>query len=277
VDALTPIWNQLLVWPIEGALLSLTAFTASAGLAIIVFTVVVRTLMLPLGLQQIKSQRAMLQLQPHLAELQRRYASDKQRLGQETMKLYKEHGVNPIAGCLPLVLQMPIWFALYSALINLSSAERDVAAFQASFLWIPNLAHPSTVQPDNPVTWPQVILPLLTAFTQWVVQRMSTMPSSDPQQRQMSRMMEFMPLMFLVFSFQVASGLVLYWVVSNLYSIAQQRFTTGWGTLPILGTPLPAVQPGPDGRSTDNSRRPSPSTSRGRRAPGPSGRRRKGR
>ena len=278
MDAITPIWNALLVWPIEGALLGLTELTASAGVAIIIFTVAVRTLMLPLGLQQIKSQRAMARLQPHLAELQRRHAGDRQRLGQETMRLYKEHGVNPIAGCLPLVLQMPIWFALYSALLNLSSPERDVTAFQASFLWIPNLAHSTVVQPDNPATWPQVILPVLTAFTQWVVQRMSTMPSSDPQQQQMSKMMEFMPLMFLVFSFQVASGLVLYWVVSNLYSIVQQRFTIGWGTLPMLGTPVPAAPPGPSGGPP---KRPSPTASASantrRRAPGPPGRRRKGR
>lgn len=277
MDAITPIWNLFLVWPIEGALLSLTALTSSAGIAIIIFTIAVRTLMLPLALQQIKSQRAMLRLQPHLAELQRRHTGDRQRLGQETMKLYKEHGVNPVAGCLPLVLQMPIWFALYSALINLSSVERDVEAFRASFLWIRNLAEPSMIHFEDPATWPLVILPLLTAVTQWVVQRMSTMPTSDPQQQQMSRMMEIMPIMFLVFSFQVASGLVLYWVVSNLYSIIQQRFTTGWGTLPILGTPLPSAQPGPDARAEGRSRRPSPSGNSRRRAPGPPGRRRKGR
>src|SRR4030095_726550 len=100
---------------------------------------------------------------------------------------------------------MPIWFALSSALINLGHNNE---AFQTPFLWIPNLAGPD----------PLYILPVLTGATQWVVQRMSTMPSTDPQTQQMNRMMEFMPIMFFIFSLQVASGLALYWVVSNVYS-----------------------------------------------------------
>jgi YidC/Oxa1 family membrane protein insertase len=235
LNAITDLWNTFLVHPIMNALIALADLTGSAGLAIIVFTIIVRTLVLPLGIKQARSQRAMFALQPQIKELQRKYPNDRQKFAVEQMKLYKEAGVHPLAGCLPMVIQMPIWFALYSALNNLSSAQQDASAFQAPFLWIPSLAHPSMPDFSNPVTYPLVILPVLTAVTQWVVQKMSTMPPSDPQQAQMNRMMEFMPLMFLYFSFQVASGLVLYWVVSNLYSIVQQRFTVGWGTLPILG------------------------------------------
>lgn len=236
MDGFTAIWNQILVWPIEWALLSLTELTTSAALAIILFTFIVRTLMLPLGLKQIHSMKAMAGLQPQMKDLQQRYAGDRSRLAQEQMRLYKESGVNPAAGCLPMLIQMPIWIALYSALINLSSPDRNIAAFHAPFLWISNLGQVPFINPGDVTTWVQAILPILTGVTQWVVQKMSTLPTADPQQQQMQRMMEFMPIMFVFFSFQVASGLTLYWVVSNFYSFFQQLFTTGWGTLPFLGS-----------------------------------------
>jgi len=213
----------MLVWPIMGALRYLTELTGNAGFAIILFTITIRTVLLPLTIFQIRSQRSMQRMQPLLKELQQRYASDRQKLAQEQMRLYKENGVNPAAGCLPLVLQMPIWFALYSALLTLANSHDD-PAFQAGFLWLPSLAHSD----------PFYVLPVITGATQWVVQRMSMMPTSDPQQQQMNRMMEFMPLMFFFFSLQVASGLALYWVVSNLYTFVQQYFAMGWGTLPFL-------------------------------------------
>jgi YidC/Oxa1 family membrane protein insertase len=282
-DSVTQIWNLALVHPIEGALLWLTELTGSAGWAIILFTFIIRTAMLPLSLQQIKSQKAMMALQPRLRELQQRYAGDRSRMGQEQIRLYKEAGVNPAAGCLPMLIQLPIWFALYSSLINLShrSVEADapeaVRAFSHGFLWIQNLAALSTPDFNDPSTWPLVILPVLTAITQWIVQKMSTMPTTDPQQQQMNRMMEFMPFMFLMFSFQVAAGLTLYWVVSNLYSIVQQRFAVGWGSLPFLGSSgppagggTPAVPNGggpngrgPNGQAVSPSRpRPSPTRRR---------------
>jgi len=222
LEAITQLWNTMLVWPIESALRYLTELTGNAGIAIILLTIIIRTAMLPLSLLQIRSQKAMMRLQPELKELQQRYGSDRQKMAQEQMRLYRERGVNPVAGCLPLVLQMPIWFALYSSLTNL--AHND-PSFQAGFLWIPSLALPD----------PFYILPVVTGATQWVVQRMSMMPTSDPQQQQMNRMMEFMPLMFFFFSLQVPAGLALYWVVSNVYTFFQQYFTVGWGTLPFLG------------------------------------------
>lgn len=241
MDAFLPVWNTFLVGPIEEALKALTQSTGSAGLAIIIFTVAVRTLMLPLGIQQARSQKAMARLQPQLREIQKRHAGDRTKQSQEQMRLYRESGVNPAAGCLPLVLQMPIWFALYSALINLSN---NVESFSAGFLWIPNLAY--TAAHATPPFDPLYILPVLSGVTQWVVQRMSVMPSADPQTLQMNRMMEFMPIMFVVFSFQVAQGLVLYWVVSNVYSFFQQYFLVGWGNLPFLGSKKP-TDPGAGG------------------------------
>lgn len=266
MDWLT-LWNSLLVWPIEGALIQLTALTANAGIAIIVFTVLVRVVLLPLAIQQVRSQRAMMAMQPHIKELQRRWANDRQRLAQEQMRLYKETGVNPIAGCLPLVLQMPIWIALYSALFNLS---HNVSSFQEAFLWIQNIGALPTLVPDNPATWPLLILPVLCGATQWAVQRMSTLPTADPQQQQMNRMMEFMPIMFLFFSLQVPAGLTLYWVTSNIFSIAQQRIMVGWGNLPFLGgSAAPLPEPPKDGASGAGTS-PGPRTT-----PRPSSRRRK--
>ena len=263
MDSFTQVWNTFLVWPIEGALLALTQTSGSAGLAIIIFTIAVRTLMLPLGIKQAHSQKAMMALQPQLREIQKKYAGDRTKQSQEQMRLYRESGVNPAAGCLPLVVQMPIWFALYSALINLGSEERAIESFREAFLWIPSLAHSD----------PFYILPVLTGATQWVVQRMSTMPTTDPQQQQMNRMLEFMPIMFFFFSLQVASGLALYWVISNVYSFFQQYFTVGWGNLPYFrkrGANLP-TPPDSNGGGGSRARR----SVRGRTAGG-SPRRRKG-
>jgi YidC/Oxa1 family membrane protein insertase len=224
-------WNHFLVFPIRDALLWLSEVTGSGGLAIILFTILVRTAMLPLGYFQVRSQKAMLRMQPLLRELQRKYEGDKQRQAQEQMRLYREAGVNPVAGCLPMLVQMPIWLALYSALVTLSN-NVEYSAFHQPFLWISDLSHGSMPSTD-PSTWPLLILPVLTAATQWVVQRMSMLPTADPQQQTMNRTMEFMPIMFLFFSFNVPAGLVLYWVVSNVYSIFQQYFFMGWGTLPV--------------------------------------------
>jgi YidC/Oxa1 family membrane protein insertase len=146
---------------------------------------------------------------------------------QEQMKLYKEHNVNPVAGCLPMIVQMPVWIGLYSALFNLS---HDTSFTEASrFLWIDNLALP---EPYN-LGWPPIIplLPVLVGATQFVVQKMMTLPTTDPQQKSMQAMMQFMPLMFVFFTLQVPAGLAVYWLTSNVFSMVQQYFITGWGSL----------------------------------------------
>jgi YidC/Oxa1 family membrane protein insertase len=259
-DVFLPIWDTFLVHPIEGALLYLTELTGIAGLAIIIFTIAIRTLMLPLGIQQARSQKAMARLQPQLRELQKRYAGDRTKQSQEQMRLYRESGVNPAAGCLPLVLQMPIWFALYAALQQLAGDPGRYPDFQSPFLWLPSLAHPD----------PIYVLPILTGATQWVVQRMSTQPVTDPQQAQMNKALQFMPIMFVFFAFNFPSGLAVYWVTSNIYSFAQQYFLVGWGDLPFLG-PKPPTGPGADGKGAAAS----PPARRSRGA-GSSPRRRKG-
>jgi len=212
------LWNTILVEPLSQALLFFAQVTGSSGWAIILFTVVVKVILFPLTWQQIKSQRAMAVIQPKIKAAQKKFGKDRAKVSEETMRIYKENNVNPASGCLPLVIQMPIWFALYQALQSLGQHN---PLFQESFWWLPNLS-----QHD-----PYYVLPVLTAVTQWGIQRMMAPPSVDPQQAQMNRAMQIMPLMFLFFSLQFPSGLVLYWVTSNLVSFVQQYFLTGWGGL----------------------------------------------
>jgi YidC/Oxa1 family membrane protein insertase len=211
-------WNTTLVDPLSEALIFFANVTGSAGWAIILFTVVVKIVLFPLTWQQIRSQRAMMVIQPKIKAAQKKFGKDRTKLSEETMRIYKENNVNPASGCLPLVIQMPIWFALYQALQNLGQQN---PVFQEPFWWLPNLAEHD----------PYYIMPVLTAVTQWGIQRMMTPPSVDPQQAQMNRAMQIMPLMFLFFSLQFPSGLVLYWVTSNVVSFVQQYFLTGWGGL----------------------------------------------
>jgi YidC/Oxa1 family membrane protein insertase len=226
-DPRTYYWNLLLVHPLERALQFLaTDVGLGAGVAIIVFTILMRLVLLPLTIQQYRSQKAMSRLQPELKELQRKFGKDREKLQVETMALYKERGVNPAAGCFPLVVQMPILFALYAALMGLGATD---SAFQQPWMWIPRLDHPD-VLPIAGVSIP-FILPILTAATQWVQQRMMTMPSDDPQQRMQNSIMQFMPLMMLYFGTTISAGVVLYWLTQNLAGIVQQYFQTGWGSL----------------------------------------------
>jgi YidC/Oxa1 family membrane protein insertase len=262
-------WFQFISQPMAEALVFLAhALGDNAGLAIIVFTLAIKLLLVPLTLQQLKSARAMQELQPHIQELQRKYKGDKQRLTEETMALYKEHHVNPAAGCLPLLLQLPILYGLYGALIDLGNAcaSHDAAGqcvphvlysplFTAGFAWLPSLAAPD----------PWHILPVFCVVSQWVQQRMmQTQKQTDPQQAAMQSMMQFMPLMIGVFSWGLAAGLPLYWAVSTLFSIVQQYFITGWGqlfkapSLGGLGGLLAGGSQNGASRSTRQPRKPAP-------------------
>jgi YidC/Oxa1 family membrane protein insertase len=204
------------------------------GFSIILFTLIIRLATFPLNMQQIKSSKAMQDLQPRMKELQEKYKNDKEKLAQGQMALYKEAGVNPLGGCLPTLVQMPIWFALYQALTQLSHE----GLLYEGFLWIPSLAGPvadrggglNWLWPLPPaVGWgPAVaylVLPVLLIVSQFYMQRMMTPPNPDPQQASMNSMMKIMPLMFGYFSLVVPSGLTLYWFTSNMLALLQQYFT----------------------------------------------------
>jgi YidC/Oxa1 family membrane protein insertase len=231
---ITDLWDQFVVQAIfvralEFLYESLASFSmASWGLVIIVFTFIVKTLTLPLTLKSVRSMRKMQLLAPELKELQRQYKDDKAGMAQAQMQLYSQHQVSPVAGCLPMLVQMPIWIALYSALFHLANSGL-YPEFAQPFLWINNLGAPEFTPENFPREWP--ILAVLTGVTQWITTRMSMQPSTDPQTQTMNQVMQFMPLMFIFFSLSVPAGLVLYWVASNVYQMVQQYFISGWGQL----------------------------------------------
>ena len=218
----SPVWDQFR-GSMEWALDSLANATGSAGIAIIIFTIIIKTLLLPLTIKSTRSSKAMQELSPKIKELQKKYGKDRARASQETMALYQQYGVNPMAGCLPMLIQIPIFWGLYRAIYNLSND--NVGEWAHGFLWINDLS-----QAD-----PYKVLPILAGIFQFVQTRMmrpANMPKSDdPQQQIMNVMMNFMPLMVVIFGWQFAAGPVIYWVAQSAYSVVQQWFITGWGSL----------------------------------------------
>jgi len=217
-----PVWGQF-VRLIESGLRYTADLTGSAGIAVIVLTIIFKTALLPLTVKSLRSMSSMQELQPKIKELQKKFAKDRQKLSAETMKLYQEHGVNPAAGCLPMVLQIPIFFGLYFAIRALSNNGGGV--WTEPFLWLPNLSTPD----------PYKILPILAGLFQFVQTRMARPrnqgKAADPQQQMMNTMMGFMPIMVVIFGWTFAAGPVIYWTVSAIYSAVQQWFITGWGSM----------------------------------------------
>jgi YidC/Oxa1 family membrane protein insertase len=446
LNALLPFWNTLLVHPIMHGLefvatplLGVVPAGVAGALAIILFTIALRLVLVPLSLVQIKSQRAQMAIQPELKALQRKFKGDREGLARAQMALYKERGINPAAGCLPLLIQMPILFGMYAAMTQLATVgltldqvtqnqlqagqvtyaaerheeplpynqfvlaqlqvvphgtdpipitiqqdqssvslngkelltakedltlapgaapsganqnppttqagtasiflrsgqpdpdgitmDRDVPvptdgrtyvvevwvdasgtnadaarvvltydptqldviqaetpqinpadlAFKSQFLWLPSLGQPDTFHlPGINFSIPGLLLIVMT-ITSFISQRMTTMPTEDPQQQAMMRSMAFMPLMYLFFFLGTPAGLVLYWLTSNVFSMFQQYFTVGLGILggdlqrltgrdfqpawahvpgsgPAVAAALTADGRGPSGSSSGNGR-----------------------
>ena len=249
-------WFRFIAEPMAQALVFLAhSLGNSAGWAIIVFTLMVKLLLVPLTIKQLQSAKAMQELQPLIQELQRKHKGDKQKLTEETMALYKEHHVNPAAGCLPLLVQLPILYGLYGALIGLGNESSHLhdPMFSAPFGWLPSLSAPD----------PWHILPVVCVVTQFIQQRMMmTQKQTDPQQAAMQSMMQFMPLLVGVFSWGLAAGLPLYWAVSTVFSAVQQYFITGWGKLfevPSVGGLGGLLGAGGQAPASRNGREPRPS------------------
>ncbi|MBV9328113.1 MAG: membrane protein insertase YidC [Chloroflexi bacterium] len=400
MNALLPLWNTLLVHPlmfglqfVATPLLAFLPAGVAGAVAIIVFTIFLRMLLVPLSLVQIKSQRAQMAIQPEMKAIQRKFKGDREGLARAQMALYKERGINPAAGCLPLLIQMPILFGMYAAMSQLATTgltldqvttsqissgqvtyaaqrtvepypynqfvlaqlhvvpngtspitisldqnqssvgwegnnlplsagadlvltpgsvppgananppnsqagtasiffrsgepdpdgitmDRDVPvpsdqpyvveiwvngattnvdsatavvtwdpslmdvtqivtppinpadlAFKSPFLWLPSLGQPDVFHlPNVSFAIPGFLLLIMT-LSSFLSQRMATMPTEDPQQQAMMRSMAFMPLMYLFFFLNTPSGLVLYWLTSNVFSMFQQYFTVGFGLL----------------------------------------------
>jgi YidC/Oxa1 family membrane protein insertase len=210
------------------------------GLAIILVTVAVNAAMLPLTLKQVHASKAMQALQPKLAELQKKYARDKQKLAQEQMRMYKESGVSP-AGCLlPLLVQMPVWIALYQAIMRVLAVIPENLLGLSKYLYSWPVVY-STLPLNNEflglnlATGNNMLLALLVGGTMWVQQKMVMTPTADPkQQSQASMMLWLMPVMFAFLTLSFPSGLAIYWVASNVIRIGIQYSVTGWGGLAKL-------------------------------------------
>lgn len=181
------------------------------GLAIIGLTIIVRLILMPLTFKQFRSAQAMAALQPHIKELQRKYKNDKQKLQQETMRLYQANKVNPFASCLPMLLQIPVFISLYWAIKGTSYLDPATtnALKDSSFLWLKALGKPD----------PTYILLIVYVASQLVSTELMMTPQTDKQQKWIMRAM---PVFFIVILRSFPSGLFLYWVTTNLWTIGQQ-------------------------------------------------------
>jgi YidC/Oxa1 family membrane protein insertase len=223
--------------PVINTLIVLTNYLFNNfGLAIIALTIIINGLMLLLTLKQVHSSKAMQALQPKLTELQKKYAKDKQRLAREQMRLYKESGVSP-AGCLlPLLVQMPVWFALYQSIMRVLAVIPENLLGLSKYLYSWPVVY-STLPLQNKFLWlnlatGDMLLAILVGGTMWVQQKMVMTPTADPrQQSQANMMLWMMPMMFAFLTLSFPSGLALFWVTSNVIRIGIQYSVTGWGGL----------------------------------------------
>jgi len=200
LQLLSPIQNVLetiIVWLHQN-------IVSNYGIVIILLTIIVRLILTPLTITQTRSMARMQKIQPQLKELQKKYKDDKQKLQQETMAFYKQNNVNPLAGCLPLILQMPVFFALFQALRNPTEKVTDVVK-DFDFLWL-NLNERD----------PYYILVILMVATMFLSTKLST---TDPKQ---SKFMYLLPVVFGFISWQFPAGILVYWVTTNVWSIGQQ-------------------------------------------------------
>ena len=257
------IWREGIIRPMLNALLFLYMHLGeSFVLAIAVFTLVLRLATSPLQIKQIRSSQRMSALQPKMAALQKKYNGNKERLVQEQQKLYKEAGVNPVGGCLPTLIQFPIWISLYQSinsmladtpieLMNLGknvyasfTSVADIVPLQSSFLGL-DLALP------DPTPF---VLPVLVGGSMWLQQKLMTQPSTDAQQASMNQTMQIMmPLMFGYFTTQFASGLAIYFVISNIIGVVIQLAIQRIGNpAKEEGAEGSAVAPSKDKAKNDN-------------------------
>lgn len=208
-DQLVGGFTKLIEWFYS---ITVTVGLPSYGLAIILITIVVKMILYPLTAKQMKSMRVMSELAPKQKALQEKFKKDPQRQQEAMMELYKEYGVNPLSGCLPMLVQFPVLIAFYNGLLNLQYTNPD----HAGFIWLLNLS-----QPD-----PAKILPFLAGLTTYIQMKVTTAPSSQNSQAEQTQklMMYAMPFMIGFMALNFPAGMALYWVTFNTVGILQQLF-----------------------------------------------------
>lgn len=215
-------WFEWFMRPIFALLLTLFRLTGNFGVAIIGLTLIVRLIMFPIAQRQFQSMAAMRKVQPKMKAIQERFKDDKVRQQQEILKLYQEEKINPAAGCLPILIQIPVFYALYKVLMV--SVEMRHQPF---ILWIKDLSAPDPLTPVNlfgllDFSPPHIlaigVLPIMVGFTQWLSMKLNPQPMDPVQQR----MFSIMPWLLIFIMAPFAAGLQLYWMTNNLLTIAQQ-------------------------------------------------------
>ena len=256
---ITDLWNGVLVHPLINLLVLAYDVVHDFGLAVVIVTVAIRLALYPLFRAQVMSSRKMQELAPALNDIKKKYGNDRARVQQEQMKLYQERGINPAAGCLPMVVFFPVLFAMYAAFQQVGGlsgshalsvqelrdhvlwpfipppaglGDADTIDLTAHWLpWVGSLAHPDHLFFDfiGP-------LPIISAILQLIasVQALPRNPpqTDDPTQRTMQSMTYYLPLITVVFFKDLASGVFIYYITTTIFQIVQQYFVMGWGQLP---------------------------------------------
>ncbi len=231
------IWKLIIQQPLINILIVMSHYLGNFGVAIIILTILINLAMLPLTLSQIRSSKAMQDLQPKLADLQKKFGKDRQRLAKEQMNLYKTAGVKPAGCAFTLIIQMPIWIALYQAIILALAVAPEGLLSLSKYLYSWNVVFSALPLGNSflgmDLGTSNFILAFLVGATMWVQQKMSmTTVSSDPKQSSQTQMMLWMmPMMFGIISLSVPAGLSLYWAANSVARIFLQYRITGWGGL----------------------------------------------
>ena len=264
LDFISYLFHLIVVDPSTNAVVAIAqVFGSNLGIAIIIFTLVMKLITWPLTASQFKQSRAMQAIQPQMQELQKKYkGKDPKKLQSETMALYKEHGVNPLGCLFPTLAQMPIWIALYQVIRLTAGTTPESFITLSQRLYPIPFIHTAVPLDTQFLFWnlgvsdSSLVLPVLVAASMYVQQKLMTptpAAASTPQQAQQQQTQQMMtwmmPLMFGVFSLNVPAGLALYWFISNLVGFILQYFYMGrtldWRSLFTLSpraTPVPAAR-----------------------------------
>lgn len=258
----TGLWDSL-VNLVEASIVSLHSNLSSAGVpgaygfSIILFTLIIKAVTFPLNFKQMESTMAIQAVAPRLKKIQAEYKDNPAVVNQMTAQLYKDEKINPLAGCLPVLVQFPVWIALYRSVLNLASENR----LDEAFLWLPSLQGPVSktgqglsnwlyplIDGAPPIGWHDAIcylvLPIVLVATQFISQKVLQPSTPDSSQQSASAILKFMPLLIGWFALNVPSGLAVYWVTNNLLTTAQTVFVksrlasaTPAGTVPSASMP----------------------------------------
>jgi YidC/Oxa1 family membrane protein insertase len=259
-------FNLIFTQPIFNVLMLLYHVFGSMALSIIVLTLIVRLALFPLTLKQLKSTKATQAIQPLIADVRKKYKDQKEQYAA-MQAIYKEYGVNPAAGCLPLLVQLPILYGLFFAFnevlrnahLTINTINNLIYPFLPKFTTLPNL---NMIWFGGPIslgqTDPTHILPILAGLATFLQLRMSQprtrSGAKDTMTQQMQIMQYIMPFITVFFAWTFPAGLALYWTTTSVFSMVQQYFVTGWGSLAVMPDFLQNLLPRRDGKGDKGSK-----------------------